>query len=68
MKNFCTNCGTKLKENAKFCHNCGVATSSEYEENMDEFENDNLYKEPTDEDRRSGIELITKYLEKKMGK
>ncbi|SMP18122.1 zinc ribbon domain-containing protein [Chryseobacterium profundimaris] len=65
MKNFCTNCGTKLKENAKFCHNCGVATSSEYEENMDEFENDNLYKEPTDEDRRSGIELITKYLEKK---
>lgn len=65
MKNFCTNCGTKLKENAKFCHNCGIEANSEYEENIDEFENDNLYKEPTDEDRRSGIEFITKYLEKK---
>lgn len=65
MKNFCTKCGTKLEENAKFCHNCGVAAFSEYEENMDEFENDNSYQEPTDEDRRSGIELITKYLEKK---
>jgi uncharacterized membrane protein YvbJ len=21
--NFCTKCGTKLKENARFCHNCG---------------------------------------------
>lgn len=65
MKNFCTNCGTKLEENSKFCHNCGVQAISEYEQNMDEFENDTLYQEPTDEDRRSGMELITKYLEKK---
>lgn len=25
--NFCPNCGTKLVENAKFCHSCGLKIS-----------------------------------------
>lgn len=25
---FCTKCGTKLEENAKFCHNCGQTTNN----------------------------------------
>lgn len=29
MKNFCTNCGTKLEENSKFCHNCGSSINIE---------------------------------------
>lgn len=25
---FCTNCGTKLEDNSRFCHNCGASTGS----------------------------------------
>lgn len=65
MKNFCTNCGTKLEENPKFCHNCGVAICDETEQYVDHNAyRDDMYEE-TDEDREKGLEAMMKYLEKK---
>ncbi|KNB62900.1 zinc ribbon domain-containing protein [Chryseobacterium sp. Hurlbut01] len=65
MKNFCTNCGTKLEENSKFCHNCGGAIYEESEQDIDDNAyNNNVYEE-SDEDRKKGMEAMMKYLEKK---
>ncbi|BEV04591.1 zinc ribbon domain-containing protein [Chryseobacterium gambrini] len=65
MKNFCTNCGTKLEENPKFCHNCGVAICDKTEQYIDQKAYDDDMYEETDEDREKGLEAMMKYLEKK---
>lgn len=65
MKNFCTNCGTKLEENPKFCHNCGVAIFDSTEQYVDQNAHDDDMYQETDEDREKGMEAMMKYLEKK---
>lgn len=32
MEKFCTNCGSKLKENADICLNCGIIINKKYKE------------------------------------
>lgn len=40
---YCSKCGTKLMEEEKFCHNCGVAIIKNYQEGAGTYSNQNQY-------------------------